>query len=272
LTLFKNKHRISYSQWERVPAGFKHRRMEGRAMGDGMEWMSVEQTSQWLGVPVDAVREAVRSGAIPALVIGGYVRVSRAALLGRAAVPVTMRQAPAIPVVATQARPEGGGLPVPAGFSWVEDLAEADEFIINWPRTGGGSNPETYPSAWRGVITLNGVRMEAKVGECVRHDRGRLTVLFDRNPICEFVATTDGQGWASVIKPDGKKVLTSNEALPLLYLNARIASYREATGLSGIGVPKGLAVVVARDDLRGTVHQAAARWLGRNRFPVIPAA
>lgn len=241
-------------------------------MGTDMEeWMSVEQASQWLGVPVEAVREAVRSGAVPALVISNYVRVSRTALLGRAATPAAIRQTPATPLAATQARSENGGLPVPAGFSWVEDLAQADEFTINWPRTGGGSNPETYPSAWRGVITLNRVRMEAKVGECVRHDRGRLTVLFDRNPICEFVATVDGQGWASVIKPDGKKVLTSNEALPALYLNARIASYREATGMSGIGVPKGLAVIVARDDLRGTVHQAAARWLGKNRFPVIPA-
>jgi len=242
-------------------------------MADNGEWMTEDETAEWLGVPVDIVREAVRSGGLPALAIGNYVRISREGLLARAAAPDTMRQAPAVPVTAAQTRPEGdGGLPVPAGLSWVEELAETDEFVINWPRTGGGSNPETYPSAWRGSITLNGVRIEVKVGECVRLDRGRLTVLFDRNPICEFVATTDGQGWASVVKPDGKKVLNPGQAPPPLYRDARIVSYREATGLTGIGVPKGLAVVVPRDDKRGTVHQAAARWLGKNRFPVVPAA
>jgi hypothetical protein len=236
------------------------------------DWLSEEQTAAWLGVPLDAVRAAVRSGELPVLTISGFVRISRDGLLGRAANSFASRPAETTSVVAAQARPQPDGtLPVPDGLSWVEDLVPNEAFTIPWPKKGGGSHDELYPSAWRGVITLNGVRMEVKVGECVRHDRGRLTVLVDRNPICEFAATTDGRGWASVIKPNGKKVLNTGEAPPPLYLHARIGSYREATGMGGIGVPKGLAVILDRDDLRGTVHHAAARWLGRNRFPVIPA-
>jgi hypothetical protein len=224
-------------------------------------------------VPVEAVRAAVEAGELPALSFGGFVRISRDALLSRAAAPTAVR---AVPVAAAVTRPQappqdGSGLPAPEGLAWVEELTEAEPFTIPWPKKGGGSQDEHYPRAWRGVVTLNGVRHVVRIGECVRHDRGRLTVLFGRDPITEFAATTDGLGWASVIKPDGKKVLTASEVPPPLYSHARIASYREMTGLSGIGVPKGLAVILRRDDLRGVVHHAAARWLGRNRFPVVPA-
>lgn len=236
-------------------------------MANGSEWLSVEQAAEWLGVPAHAVRGAVQSGGIPALVIGDYVRVSRDALLGRAAAPVAGRAVPVIPVAVTEARPQfAGGLPVPDGLAWVEELVEADEFTIRWPKTGGGGNEEVYPMAWRGVVLLNKVKMEAKVGQCIRHDKGRRTVLLDKNPVAEFVDTSDGR-WASVIKPDGKKTLAVGVVPPPLYLNARIGSYRDATGLTGIGVPKGLAVILDDDDLRGHVHHAAARWLGRNRFP-----
>jgi hypothetical protein len=149
-------------------------------------------------------------------------------------------------------------------------LVEADEFTIRWPKTGGGGHEEVYPLAWRGVVLLNKVKMEAKVGQCIRHEKGRRTVLLDKNPVAEFVETSDGR-WASVLKPDGKKTLAVGEVPPPLYLNARIGSYRDATGLTGIGVPKGLAVIIDANDLRGHVHHAAARWLGRNRFPVVPA-
>ena len=224
-------------------------------------------------MPVEAVRAAVQTGELPALVFGGFIRISRDALLNRAAVATTVR---AVPATAPAAQPhalahDGGGLPSPQGFSWVGELSEAEPFTIPWPRKGGGSNEEHYPQAWRGTVTLNGVRHDVRIGECIRHDRGRLTVLFGRDPITEFAATTDGRGWASVIKPDGKKVLNAGELPPPLYNHARIASYRQMTGLAGVGVPKGLAVILGRHDLRSVVHHAAARWLGRNRFPVVPA-
>lgn len=235
--------------------------------------MNLEESAEWLGVPVEAVRAAVQAGELPALTFGGFVRISRDALLDRAAAPTADRAGPVTAsVVPPQTSPQdGSGLPVPEGLAWVEQPTEGEAFTIPWPRKGGGSNEEHYPQAWRGTINLNGVRHDVRIGECIRHDRGRLTVLFGRDPITEFAATTDGLGWSSVIKPDGKKVLNAGEVPPPLYSHARIASYREMTGLTGVGVPKGLAVILGRDDLRGVVHHAAARWLGRNRFPVVPA-
>jgi hypothetical protein len=44
--------------------------------------------------------------------------------------------------------------------------------------------------------------------------------------------------------------------------------YRQATGTGGIGVPNDLALVVGADDYRSAVHHAAARRLGRERYPV----
>jgi hypothetical protein len=179
---------------------------------------------------------------------------------------------------------------------WIEDLTEAPAFTIPWPKTGGGAKEEEYPRAWRGVISLNGERLEVRAGECVRLDRGRLTILFLRTPVCEFVATIDGQGcrslgrlrptcvvcefvatidgrgWAGIIKPNGRRVLSPGETRPAFYRGARIASYRDVTGMTGSGVPKGLAVVVGRDDYRGAVHHAAARWLGKRGAPVEPAS
>lgn len=242
-------------------------------MSQESPWMSEEQAADWLGIPREAIREAVRSGEIPALVIRDFVRISQDALLGLAATSFSSAHVAATPPTATRPEPQtDSGLPIPDMMSWIENLAQTEEFSIPWPQTGGGSHSERYPAAWRGIILLNNTRIEVKVGECIRHDRGRLTVLFDRSPICEFVATTDGEGWASVIKPDGKKVLNTLDDAPPLYRNAHIASYRDATGMTGIGVPKGLAVLVARNDHRSTVHHAAARWLGKHRFPVVPAA
>lgn len=160
-------------------------------------------------------------------------------------------------------------MPAPEGLAWIEEIVEARPFTIPWPRDGGGTIGEHCPRAWRGAITIDGGLHEVRIGECIRHDRGRLTVLFGRAPIAEFAATIDGFGWASVIKPDGRRILKARETPPPLYSGARMASYREVTGL-GIGVPKGLAVILGRNDLRSIVHHAAARWINRKRFRIVP--
>jgi hypothetical protein len=174
----------------------------------------------------------------------GLRRISRDALFGRAAAPITVRAVPVAPVAASQPRQQlGGGLAVPEGLSGIQELIEAEEFTIRWPKTGGG-HEEIYPTAWRGVVVPNKVKMDAKVSQCIRHDKGRRTILLDKNPVAEFVETSDGR-WASVIKPDGKKTLAMGEEAPPLYLNARVGSYHDATGLSGIGVPKGMAIILS---------------------------
>ena len=235
------------------------------------DWLTKEQAAEWLNVPVEVLQGAIQAGEIPALSLGNIIRISSEALLTRGADPAQRRPVTPEPP-AEEARPAGDGrLPNPAGLTWVQELTDAPAFAHGWPRRGGGTNDEAYPRAWQGAITLQGEDITVRIGECTRHDRGRLTVFFNREAICEFVETTDGQGWASVVKPDGKKVLQAQDTPPPLYRDARLRPYREVTDMTGIGVPRGQAVVIDREDHTSAVHQAAARWLGKRRFPVEPA-
>ncbi len=163
-------------------------------------------------------------------------------------------------------------IPVPLGLVWTRELARSQEFVHDWPREGGGGNAERFYQAWLGVVSLLRKEAVVKVGECIRHDREGLTVFFDGEPITEFIETADGEGWASLIKPNGKRVLKVSETPPPFYARAHVESYREVSGLCGIGIPKGMAVVVRKGDYRSVVHHAAARWLAKRNLPVEPAA
>ena len=172
-----------------------------------------------------------------------------------------------------------GGVPAPAGLVWQEEIAPAGSFSHRWPtRAGAESNDERYEPAWAGTIALQGVQTSVKIDESKReiggtnNRRGKLTVFFDDYPTAEFVDTADGSGWASPIKPNSRTVLPVGVPVPPLYRNARVVPYRTATGLAGIGIPKGLSVVIHRADLRSAAHHAAARWLARRNFPLTPAA
>jgi excisionase family DNA binding protein len=167
-----------------VLKGLNLRAPLGGKVSQDSEWLSVEQAGAWLGVPADVVRGAVQARVIPAVTIGDYIRLSRSALLGLGAAPAAVQAVTAMPLVAViEPRSEvAGGLPVPEGLSWVEALTEADEFTIRWPKTGGGGQEELYPQAWRGVVLLNKVKMEAKVGQCIRHDKGRSVIICSEHP------------------------------------------------------------------------------------------
>ncbi len=164
------------------------------------------------------------------------------------------------------------GVPAPRGLIWDRTLTSAPAFTHFWPKNGGGKAAEQFGRNWHGSIAIHGKEMKVMVGECTRHDRAGLTVFFDSTPISEFIETSDGNGWASVIRPDGRRALKVSETPPSFYLKARVERYRDISGLRGRGVPNALAVVVGKDDLPSVVHHAAARWLAKNRFPVEPAA
>ncbi len=160
-----------------------------------------------------------------------------------------------------------GELPMPAGAAWLTPLESTAAFDHRWPAQGGHFD-ETYPKAWRGRVRIGDTEHSVLVGECQRYDRGRLSVFLDRYPLAEFMDTADGAGWASLIKPDGRKTAVPGQGLPALYRDARVVSYREVTGVSGSGHPTGLALVIARDDLRSAVHHAVARQLGKLGRPL----
>lgn len=224
--------------------------------------MTVEEAAEWIRVSPADLAAAVASGEIPALRVAGQVRISRSQLIGTAR-SSTLE----VPESAT-----GGsvvdGVPAPAGFTWLQDLQSAAGFDHRWPQRGGGGFVEHYPKAWAGLVDVTGAQVRVVIGETVRDDRGRLTVFFDGYPVTEFMDTLDGSGWASIIKPDGKKTVLVSGDLPPLYRRLKVVPYRDATGTSGSGRPRGLAIVIARDDLRSAVHHAAARQAGKSGEPV----
>lgn len=233
---------------------------------DKKEWFSEEEAAEWMSVPADAVRQAVKDRTLPALVIGGIPRLSREALLALASATSSSQS------LERPARPQrpsiDGWVLTPDGLIWTSELTEIGQFTWFWPKQGGGKHAEKYDRAWQGEISILGHPVVVKVGEAVRDGRGRLTVWFDSTPMCEFSDTIGGRGWASLIKPDGKKVLVNESAMPPVYQSAKVQPYREATGLTGIGIPKGLAVVIGREDHVSAVNHAAARWLGRRHSPI----
>ncbi len=162
-------------------------------------------------------------------------------------------------------------IPTPHGLIWTRGLEHSQAFMHTWPRDGGGGNAERFDQGWQGAVSLLRKERGVKVGECIRHHRKGLTVFFDDNPITQFIETADREAWASLIKPDGKRVLKASETPPPLYGRAHVESYRAVSGLSGVGVPNGMAVVVKKGDYRSVVHHAAARWLAKRKLPVEPA-
>jgi len=170
-------------------------------------------------------------------------------------------------------------IPVPQGMQWVEELAPFD-FEYKWPNkkekpNDQGSLTIPYSPGWRGKISLQGKEYTVRIGQGTGTMPGndkKLDVFLNGENLCVFSKTLDEQGWASVIKPDGKKNLGVDETPPALYRRAKIGSYRDVTGMAGSGVPHATAVIVAKDDMRSVAHHAAARWLGRNHLPVEPKA
>jgi excisionase family DNA binding protein len=242
------------------------------------EWMSEGEAADWLGVPVRDVREAISRGELPALRLGRQVRLSRTALIAVAGGNGDTQNLaaesanPAGPLGGQEPGKENTSVPAPAELRWRQALAPSEPFEQGWPRQGGGSAPERYPHAWTGAITLAGTEQHVVVGESTGDERldnrRRLLVLLDAYPTAEFAPTADGLGWASLIKPDGRRTIPPGDPLPRLYRYTRVEPYREATGLSGRGRPNGPAVVIDNDDIQSAVHHAAARWLGRNGYAV----
>jgi|SRR5579863_2809622 len=235
------------------------------------DWLNEEETAEWLSVPLKTIQEALRTGSLPALHLGSQIRINRQVLLELASSHTDLPSAMETEVIDASNGIQRG-IPIPRGLRWFQEPVAAHPFEHNWPRRAEETEKkvEYYASSWQGKISLQGKEYEVLIGQSIRYDRGRFVIFFNQVPICEFTQTLDGEGWASLIKPDGKKTLSLNEVPPTLYRGTKVVSYRDATGLTGIGVPKGAAVIIAKDDMRSATHQAAARWLGRHQYPVEP--
>lgn len=227
------------------------------------DWMDIETAANWMDIPMDVFRQALSNGEVPAITIGGQVRISRMALLDKAKGSIA-----AVTEAGVDIPHNDGTLPAPGDLRWVKELESGESFVYNWPKTGGGTIPYNYDPVWEGEIVLHGQRQRVRVGQYQDGGRDRLGVFFGSGEELEFVSTKDGEGWASLIRPEGRKVLPIGQEPPRLYHHAHIAPWREVTGMSGRGVPFAMGLVVARDDLRSVVHHAAVRWLVWRGLPI----
>lgn len=186
--------------------------------------------------------------------------------------PEEVRVALAAPATAAETNGAGAvpsndqGLPQPVGFTWQEPLHPGVEFNFRFPEA-----EEHFTHVREARITLLNKTYHVRIGRTERHGRGRLIVFFGREILVEFFETADSQGFASLIRPDGKKTLRPGDPPPTLYQQARLEHYREAIGMSGKGFPKSMALVIGKDDLASAVYHAAARWLAERGYPVEPA-
>ena len=74
------------------------------------------------------------------------------------------------------------------------------------------------------------------------------------------------------MKLDGKATLRPGDPVPALYRRSRLLPYQEATGFTGPGRTKGMALIINANDVESAVHHAAARWLGKRGRALEPAA
>ena len=237
------------------------------------EWFTEDEAAAWLSVPLEAIQEAIKTGKLPVLHIGSYIRINRDSVL-----KLVSRSIPPVGTEATTVT--DSHIPIPQGMQWVEELVRTDPFKYKWPKKKEKpDNPgfwiATYSPAWQGIISLQGEEYTVRIGQGSGdwpNNARKLDVFLNNVNLCVFSKTLDEQGWASVIKSDGKKNLGVDETPPVLYRRTKVGSYRDVTGMAGSGVPYAAAIIVAKEDMRSVVHHAAARWLGRNHFPVEPSS
>ena len=159
------------------------------------EWMTELEAAEWLGVPIDAVRQAIATGALSALRLGEHVRISRTATID--AVSVSSSSGSFGVSLGVRPTPAGAellaGLPAPIGLEWRARPTPAQPFEHPWPRNtkkyGPGPSIEKYPVAWNAVVSLLGQRVDVQMGEFEPRGDGRprLSVFFNRYPEAEFL-------------------------------------------------------------------------------------
>jgi excisionase family DNA binding protein len=248
-------------------------------MNAQQDWFTPEELAEWLRVPEAAVHEAISSGEITAYRLGGHIRIDRAAFLESvAAAPDTPISAPlsAADTAETNAADTtetATHLPPPPELAWVAELRSTDLPPYRWPPEPDGERlVTTFDEAWAGRISLRGVPHRVAVGADYmrskkhRSDKpDRLIAFIDGRPVAEFIETGgDPAAWASLIKVADNSSLHAREQLPDLYKRAKVAPYADVTGGRQRGRSNGLAVVIARDDVRSAVHHAAAKELARS--------
>lgn len=208
---------------------------------------TLEEVSQYLRVPTEAVRKEINSGRLRAIDVAGYSRVREfdlAAFKNEAYTKV-------VPVV--QMTPSSG---IPMNLQPVADFSQV------WP----DKKVEQFSRVLEGVASMGDKEYRIKLGFTIRKSAGqprqRSLVLVNRYPSVEFVAATDdvqpGGKMASIIRDRKGKQLPVGAAVPPEYLELAVGPYRSI--VDGPGAPNGLAVICDAGDTETMVQHALIRY------------
>jgi excisionase family DNA binding protein len=211
---------------------------------------TIEEVSQSLRVPEDAVRKEIASGRLPAWDIGGYIRIPESGLAS-----LQKRGTNVLTAVSEPETPSANSL----------ELRLAADFIHTWPAKQGATKPiEQFTNAREGVVLFLGKEHHLKLGFTVRRSAGkrrrRSLVLVDRYPTVEFVAADEKPSgkMASIIRDRNGKQLPVGATIPPEYQALPVGPYSDV--VVGPGASTGLAVICDAEDFDTMLKHAFIRY------------
>ena len=218
---------------------------------------TIEEVSQNLRVPVEAVLAEIQAGRLRAVRFGEYLRVREPDL--KACLKANIETVD----------PKGFTARGPAEKRKQDfmELHPALPFGHTWP----DKKTEQYTEAWEGIVSDGGRERHVKVGFTFRQSAGkrrrRSLVLVDRYPTVEFVAEDErSEGrMASVIKGRDGKQLPVGATVPPEYENLCVGSYNEV--VHGPYASNGVAVICDSKDLSTMAKHALIRCQFREERP-----
>lgn len=217
---------------------------------------TVEEISQYLRIPEDAVLQEVAAGHLRALSIGGHVRIREsdfnAYLNASCQGPDATQVTSAAPATETKKRN-------------LFELRQVPPFEHTWPaKKGAVKTTEQFIEAREGIVPDGGRQRHVRIGFTLRNSAGkrrrRCLILVDRYPTVEFVAASEkSRGkMASIIRGRNGKQLPIGATLPPEYKNLPIGSYSEV--VQGPRASAGVAVVCDSQDFTTMVKHALIRY------------
>jgi excisionase family DNA binding protein len=208
---------------------------------------TIEEVSQHLRVPVDAVRKEIASGRLRAINVAGHIRVRESALNSYK----NEAQEVLTPTAAANTGAKEQNFP---------KLAPAPDFTYTWP----DGKVEQFTEVREGIASYGGKEHHVKLGFTLRKSAGksrrRCLVLVDRYATVEFVGANEaGNGkMASIIKDRNGKQLPIGGTLPPEYEDLPVEPYRDV--VKGPGASNGLGVVCGGENFDTMIKHALIRY------------
>jgi excisionase family DNA binding protein len=216
---------------------------------------TIEEISQHLRVPEDAILKEVTAGRLRALRVGEHVRV---------------RESDFDAYLNADFEAAGGKAPTSSATATDNkklnrlELSPANPFDHTWPaRKGAVKTTERFTDAREGIVSDGGRERHIKIGFTSRNSAGkrrrRCLILVDRYPTVEFVAADEKpQGrMASIIRNRSGKQLPIGATLPPEYKDLPVGPYNEI--VKGPRASNGVAVVCESQDVTTMVKHALIR-------------